>query len=144
MPRKSAASLAVLPRVHGSPSRLQPRSDAPATLKRIIVDLIASVPSTHFRPGDYHLVEQYAQSIALAREAFDELQRHGRVINGKASPWIIILEKAHRSSVALSARLRLAPQQREDKKTAGREDRRPLSYYEEMDLRDDDDNAISR
>src|SRR5262245_36706581 len=144
MPRRSAASLAILPRVDGRPSRLRPRDDAPSTLKQIIVDLIASVPSSHFRPGDAHLIEQYAQAIALAREAFDELQRNGRVVNGKASPWIIILEKAHRSSVALSARLRLAPQQREDKKTVGREDRRPLSYYEEMDLRDDDDNAISR
>jgi hypothetical protein len=43
------------------------------------------------------------------------------VIDGnKTSAWVAVLEKAHRSSVALSARLRLSPQSRADARSAGR------------------------
>jgi phage terminase small subunit len=125
----------MLPSVDGRPSRLQPRADVPASLRPIIVELIASVPPEHFRPGDGRLIELYAQAIKLANEAYDELEKNGRIIDGKPSPWTITWEKAHRSAVALSARLRLAPQQREDRKTVGRQAGPPLSYYDLMRLR---------
>ena len=120
MPRKSAAELAVLPRVDGRPSPLRPRADAPPEVREIFTSLVASVSTEHFRPGDADLLEQHAQAIALARRAYAELAVSGPVIDGKASPWLVVLEKAHRSAVALSARLRLAPQMRTDPKVTGR------------------------
>ena len=39
--------------------------------------------------------------------------------SGRANPWLVMFEKAHRSSVALSMRLRLSPQSRLDRKTVG-------------------------
>jgi hypothetical protein len=123
MPRKSAAALAVVPPVDGRPSRLQPRPDAPPEVRQIFVALVGSVPPEHFRAGDSDLVEQYAQAIALARRAYAELEASGPVVNAKASPWLVVLEKAHRSAVALSARLRLSPQNRTDPKVAGRQGR---------------------
>jgi hypothetical protein len=45
----------------------------------------------------------------------------GAVINGKASPWITIQEKAVRAMVALTMRLRLSPQSRIDPLTVGRQ-----------------------
>jgi phage terminase small subunit len=137
MPRQSAASLATL-KVAGKPARLQPREGVPAAVKAIFRDLVASVPAEHFRPADGHLIEQYAQAIALARQAYAELEASGPVVNGRASPWIIVLEKAHRSSVALAARLRLSPQHRTDPKTAGR-NQTTASAYQLMELQDDDD-----
>jgi hypothetical protein len=56
--------------------RRQPRSDAPAKVRQIFNDLVASVPPEHFRPGDADLLEQHAQSIALARKAYGELEKH--------------------------------------------------------------------
>jgi hypothetical protein len=48
--------------------------------------------------------EQYAQSIALARQAFSFLNQEGPVVAGRANPWLVVLETAHQSSVALGAR----------------------------------------
>jgi Phage terminase, small subunit len=141
MPRKSASAFAEL-RVDGRPSRVRPRADVPTTLKPIIIDLIASVPPEHFRNGDVVLIEMYAAAIALSRQAYDELERNGPVIDGKASPWIAVLEKTHRSSAVLAARLRLTPQMRTDPKTAGRRAGPPPSYYDQMRLEESDDGRI--
>ena len=89
-------------------------------MRRIFLELVSSVAADHFQPGDAPLLEQYAQAILLARQAYDKLSTEGPVIDGKASPWLVVLEKAHRSAVALSARLRLAPQARADARSAAR------------------------
>ena len=125
MPRTSAEALLV-PRVDARQNRLECRADAPASLRQIITDLISSVPPQHFRPGDIDLVEQYAQAVLLARQAFDKLEEEGPVVDGRANAWLIVLEKSHRSAVQLSARLRLSPQQRMDRKTVGRQPQKPL------------------
>jgi phage terminase small subunit len=119
LPRKSAAALAVTGSA-GKRSAPRPRDDAPAAVRRIFLELVASAPSDHFQTGDAALLEQYAQAILLARQAYDELATDGPVIEGKASPWLVVLEKAHRSAVALSGRLRLAPQARADARSAAR------------------------
>jgi phage terminase small subunit len=117
--RKSAAALSVV-RVDGSSEKLRPRANCSAAVRAIFNEICAQLPSDHFRPTDAPLLEQYCQAIALARQAFEQLEVEGPVIAGRTSPWIVVLEKAHRSSVALSMRLRLSPQQRVDPKTVGR------------------------
>jgi hypothetical protein len=85
-------------------------------------DILASQPSDHWRSGDELLIEQYAQSIVAARQAHEHLRSEGYVLNGgRASSWLVVWEKATRASVALAAKLRLAPQQRIDAKAAARE-----------------------
>ena len=132
MPRKSTASLSVV-RVDGKPSRIAPRHDATPELRAIFTEITSQVSADHFRPSDGPLVEQYAQAIALARLAYAALEKEGPVVAGRANPWVVVLEKAHRSSVALSARLRLSPQHRTDPKTAGRLKPGDFSYYEMQD-----------
>ncbi len=97
-----------------------------------------SVSADHFRSADGFLVEQYAQAIAMAREAFELLQRDGTTVDGKLNPQVTVLEKAHRSCVALAARLRLAPQSRTEAKSAGRQKVGPTSVYDLMDMEADD------
>jgi phage terminase small subunit len=77
-------------------------------------------PRDHFRPSDMPLLEQYCQACLLARAAFEEITANGPVIDGKPSPWVAILAAAHKSSAALAARLRLAPQARATARTTGR------------------------
>src|SRR6516165_75502 len=113
MPRKSASALTVLPTVDVRSSRLQPRDNAPTEVKDIFRKLVMSVRPEHFRPGDQDLVEQYAQAVLLARQAFGELEIGGSVAaDGKMSPWVTVLEKSHRSAAALAQRLRICPQAR--------------------------------
>jgi hypothetical protein len=91
-------------------------------VRKLVDDLLASQPAEHWRDGDEHLCEQYAQAILAARQAHDHLQGEGYVLEGgRANPWINVWEKATRASVALAGRLRLAPQQRHDAKRAARE-----------------------
>jgi hypothetical protein len=138
LPRKSTASLAVRS-IGGKPSVPRPRDDAPPAVRRIFLELVASVSADHFQPGDGALLEQYAQAILLARQAYDKLATDGPVIDGKPSPWLVVLEKAHRSAVALSGRLRLAPQARADARSAARKaaGAKP-SAYELMEMMDND------
>jgi phage terminase small subunit len=131
MPRKSIAALAVKP--HES-SRLAPRSGLSPEVKLIFCDLVGRMPAEHFRETDAPLIEQYAQAIALARQAYAALAAEGSVVGGRANPAHVVLEKAHRSSVALSMRLRLSPQSRMDRKAI--KDGPALSAYEMAALHD--------
>jgi hypothetical protein len=67
-------------------------------VREIWQELVAQVPAAHFRPSDEHLIEAYAQAVALGRRAYGELAANGPVIKGRASPWLVVLEKAHRSA----------------------------------------------
>jgi hypothetical protein len=119
MPRKSAAALSIVQAERAS-DRLKPRVGASPDVKAIFHDLVAQINAEHFRPTDGPLLEQYAQAISLGRQAYAALEHEGPVIAGRANPWLVVLEKAHRSAAALSARLRLSLQHRTDPKSAGR------------------------
>ena len=119
MPRKSAAALATITPLRPRP-HLAPSSGAPAAVKAVFAEIVTSAPADHFQVGDAPLVEQYAQAIVMARQAAIKLAQHGPMAGAKVSPWLIMLEKAHRSSAALAARLRLSPQHRDTSRSAGR------------------------
>jgi len=134
MPRKSASALTVFPTVDVRSSRLQPRDDAPTEVKDIFRKLVMSVRPEHFRTGDQDLVEQYAQAVLLARQAFGELEIGGSVTaDGKMSPWVTVLEKSHRSAAALAQRLRICPQARSLARTVGRAKPPPVRKIWEVD-----------
>jgi hypothetical protein len=141
MPRRSAASLAVITPAPRRP-RLAPSGAAPDDVAALFAEIVRSVPADHFQPSDSHLIEQYAQAIVLARRASSELSARGPVIEGRASPWLVVQEKAHRSSVALAARLRLAPQSRADSRSVGRKANGPSpSVYSLMRQEDAQDET---
>lgn len=78
----------------------------------------------------------------MARRAAVELDRDGPVIGDRASPWLIVQEKAHRAMAALSMRLRLSPQHRADSRSAGRrQDDQPRSIYDVMRAQEAADDA---
>jgi len=63
----------------------------------------------------------------------------GAVIDGRASPWLGVAEKAHMQLVALSARLRICPQSRFERLAAGANSRLQPNNYDF-----DDDGLIAR
>ena len=132
MPRKSAAAAAILsfrPRPH-----LAPSPGAPPEVRKLFSELVASVPEGHFVVSDAPLLEEYATAIHWARQATLALAKQGPLnIEGRPSGWVAIQEKASKAIVALSARLRLSPQHREQSRTVGRAAHKlPPSPYEAM------------
>jgi hypothetical protein len=139
MSRASAASLTVLKPKRKRP-RLAPSAEAPDDVVAVFGEIVAATPDGHFRASDSPLIQGYAEAIVLARQAAAALAREGPVIGGRASPWIVVQEKAHRSLASLSMRLRLSPQHRADSRSAGRRaDQPPSSVYAMMDEMDDGD-----
>jgi len=132
MPRKSAASLQVIPLVPEA-SRLLPPANLSEPERIIFRGLVSAVPPDHFRASDMPLIVQYCQAIALGDEASAYIRKEGAVVAGRASPWLIVLEKCQRAVVALSMRLRLSPQARAPRAKA--DTLRKVSAY---DLMDDD------
>ena len=115
-------------------SRLRPPATLSSGAAGIFRKTVAGVDPEHFSPVDLPLLEQYAAASDLARRAQQEMDAHGAVVNGKASPWLAVLEKASRSCVALSARLRICPQSRFDRLVAGANSR----AQSDSDIEDDD------
>jgi phage terminase small subunit len=101
-----------------------PRLRAPACLseteRAIFASVVKACDPRHFRQSDLPLLSRFCELTALADQAACELREHGAVLNGRASPWIIVQEKCVRGLVALSMRLRLSPQSRIDPKSLGR------------------------
>lgn len=118
MPRKSAASKMVS--VTGQPAPLEPRKGLAPPLRKLFAQIVAEVQARHFVPSDRALLERYCEAIALAETAQAHIEREGAVTEeGRISPWVTVQEKAHRSAVALSGKLRLCPSARLDRKVAG-------------------------
>jgi phage terminase small subunit len=108
---------------------------APAFLteeeREIFADLVASTTAKHFKASDLPLLTAYCQSVVTQRLASREFKR-APLLAGRVSPWAAVEEKAVRSMVALSMRLRLSPQSR-DRHQPSREAKK-LSYYERAAL----------
>ena len=107
--RKSAANLATLIDVTGTPSRLT----TPAGLtkpERLLFDFIVDAsPPHHFRDSDQPLLVSYVQACLMARDA------------AKTPAKIAIFERVVRLQVTLATKLRLSPQTRLDPKTLARQ-----------------------
>jgi hypothetical protein len=80
------------------------------------------------------LLVQYVSAAVLSERALVELRRSPLNKEGKASPWLVVFEKANRASIALSMRLRLSPQARAPNNPTRQPP--PLSAYEKMRLHD--------
>jgi len=118
MPRVSAAARSA---VIAEPPRLRTPSSLSETERTIFAAVVKACDAKHFRQSDLPLLRRFCELTALADQAASELRQHGAVINGRASPWVVVQEKCVRGLVALSMRLRLSPQARIDAKTLGRQ-----------------------
>src|SRR5262245_27156668 len=103
MPRKSAAALAVTPMVNTVPSRLAPPDDLDPDATTVWRRLVGSCAPDHFNGADIELLRCYAESAVLAREAFEQMREHGRIVDGKPSPWLQLQEKSVRLGCASAA-----------------------------------------
>jgi hypothetical protein len=129
MPRPSSA----FPSVTGVPPRLSPPADLSPLERAIFCDLVASVRPEHFKTSDQPLLIAYVRAIALERKSAQQLDDKAGLMR-----W----ERAIKSMVTLSMRLRLSPQSRQaNSSRPGAKRERELSYYEKQALMEADDGA---
>jgi phage terminase small subunit len=136
MPRKSAASLSVIP-IDGRSSRLRPPASLSEAERIAFVDLVSACKPDHFQDSDLPLVCRYVEASVLAEQAATQLRLEGPVVAGRVSPWVTIQEKAVRALVALSMRLRVSPQARAPNNPS--RPAAPASHYEKMALEHDEE-----
>ena len=79
--------------------------------RELFLRIVGTNKPAHFQPSDTPLMCRYVEAVIMAERAAEEL-RQNPVVNGKASPWLVIQEKNVRTMIALSMRLRLSPQAR--------------------------------
>jgi hypothetical protein len=137
MPRKSAASLALMPLVpdDGRRQRLKPPHDLVGKGRELWIALVAACPPEHFIESDAPLLRQYVCMIDLAEHAAGALQASGPITDD-GQRWFSVHQRAVRSMAVLAMRLRLTPAARSTARDSGRRaaSMGPVSYYEKMRL----------
>lgn len=142
MPRQSAAAAAMPPVPHAHATRLSPPSDLDPLAVAVWCRIVASCAPTHFNPADGELLRAFVEAATLSQEAYREMRAHGRVLDGRPSPWLVISEKATRTMSALAPRLRLGPSARTDPKTTARQmNGRPASIYSTLGWDDEEEET---
>jgi P27 family predicted phage terminase small subunit len=133
MPRRSVAAQSVA-RIASGRAVLKPPSTLSTAAAAVWREIIAATPANHLRASDTPLLRAYCEACALADQAADQLRKRGPVVKGRTSPWLVVMEKAHRAQSSLALRLRLCPSSRLDPKTAGRAPPTPsvLPWEEEL------------
>jgi hypothetical protein len=138
MPRKSAASQVI--QLDTRHDRLRPPADLPPPERELFASIVSSCKPGHFQASDAPLLSQYVANVVLNERAAAEL-REAPIIDGKASPWLVVAEKSHRAVVALSLRLRLSPQARAPHTPTRREAMQAPSAYDLMRLADEQEGS---
>jgi hypothetical protein len=108
---------------HPSASMMLPSHDATPAVAKIFREIVSAAGNGHFRPGDAPLIEVYASALVLARRAHAELEK------APTPRWLAVYEKTTRAAGTLASRLRLAPQQRLNARTAARSKHKPVDAY---------------
>jgi phage terminase small subunit len=122
--RKSAADLAAVP-VQRERPRIEPPDQITGRAREVFVDLIEAVDPSHFVRSDIPLLVSYAQAIALHEEAREKVAEEGAVVDGRVSPWHVVMEKQAKLISTMAMRLRLSPHSRYDARAAGRKTQKP-------------------
>jgi phage terminase small subunit len=138
MPRRSSASLSVVPSIAFS-ARLAPPADLSPEERAIFISLVGSKRVEAFEPSDMPLLCAYCTAIVLEQRAAAALRAEGPVIAGSPSPWLQAHAQAVKYMLALSLRLRLSPQGRRSPDRPGRVP--VLSFYERAALEQQQDDV---
>jgi phage terminase small subunit len=135
MPRPSQSALG-FPATQ--PERIRAPDDLSSAEKSLFISIVAGCPARHFRVTDAPLVTSFVRAVLAEKEAADHLESEGKVVDGKVNAWFSILMQAQKQVLAMARALRLSPLSRTPlhQGTLGKKEDRPLSYYDEMRLRD--------
>ena len=112
MPRKSAAELAVVPRLADHHRRITAPDGMTVEKTELFRKIVEDCDARHFAQSDAPLLRTYCQAILLGELAFASAQASPSALGD----W----EKCCRTIAMLSVKLRLSPHSRSDPKTVMR------------------------
>ena len=94
MPRNLSAELSTLSvvSIDARAARLSPPDSLSAPERELFLRIVGTNKPAHFQPSDTPLMCRYVEAVIMAERAAEEL-RQNPVVNGKASPWLVIQEK---------------------------------------------------
>lgn len=128
MPRKSVAELTTLPVAPGrAVGRLMPDRGLPDGVRSIFLATVRAAPPAHFCELDRVALVEFAQAAARCQRAEAAIAQEGDVVNGKPSPWLLVLRDARHQVTALLPKLRLCPSARIQAKSARAADDGPVA-----------------
>jgi hypothetical protein len=136
MPRRSSTARHFP--VHSS-ERLRPPAELTTAEKKIFVDIVSNSKPTHFIATDLPLLVCYCHAVVMENQLARQVAKDGELL----PKW----ERAAKSLVALSMRLRLSPQSRTPthagarSSDANRAPLQPANYFERMALQNGGDDA---
>jgi hypothetical protein len=90
---------------YGERRYLRPPDTLSDAQRRCFIDLVTSLPSSHFKPGDISLLCRYAEAAAAAEQAAFEMTQPGGMLSAdgsKPSAWFSIHQQATKSLNALA------------------------------------------
>jgi Phage terminase, small subunit len=121
--------------------RLRPPASLGEAERRVFIDLVTSCPSGQFAPSDTPMLALWATITVQLEQAAGELAAGGMVVDGKASAWFDVQQRAAKTLAMLALRLRLSPQSRT--RMAPKTKPAALSYYDRQRLEggDGEDDA---
>jgi hypothetical protein len=131
MPRRSSASFGLVS-VNGPRPRLPTPPELTEIERKVFTDTVLAAKSEAFLPTDLPFLAAYAKAVIAEIEAAAELAR-APVVDGKPSPWLQVHNASLKAMLSLARKLRLGPLGRNP--SLPTRPSRPLSYYEELDLR---------
>ena len=120
--------------------RLHPPKRLSGRAKAIFIETVSGCDPRHFRSSDLHLLERYAEAMALSEQAAAMLAEEGSVVDGKVSSWFLVHQGATKTASGLALRLRLGPQSRAPR-APKTEPVTATSYYDQLELEGDDDDG---
>lgn len=86
--------------------------------------IVASLPATHFRPGDLDLLRAYCEAAALHAKAIKEIELMPVIeteFTVKVSPWVAVQTATASTMAQMATKLRLCVNSRQTNKQAGYE-----------------------
>jgi hypothetical protein len=110
-------------------ARLKPPADLPAPARKHFIDLVASMPTGHFMPGDIPLMKVWATTAVLCEEAARNMLLSSGLDTGKAAD---VHNRLTKTLLMLSRALLLGPTAR--RRRQSKKEQVPISGYDQMVL----------
>lgn len=97
-------------------TRLRAPRGLPADVRDIFEAIVSAAQADHFAPAERPLLVEYCHCLARSHRAEAAVRAEGEVVNGKPSPWLLILKDNRNTIGNLATKLRLAPNARTESK----------------------------
>jgi hypothetical protein len=126
----------------GLPSgRFGPPAGLSERERKAFMDLMIGCPANHFAICDTPLLVAWAVTTVLAERAAEGLRGEPLATGATVSTWVKVHTEAVKTLGMLAVRLRVSPQGRNPTARASKRSVAPLSFYDQQELSESDNDG---